>query len=146
MGRMLAGLVLAILLAGCGGGGNTATTVTVTRGADGAVQDASSTSSAAPLPPLTPADFAIKVIVLEKKCFGSAGCNLTYTIDPSYVATGPRELTDATVVYNVTGGEQDQVGNMRIDKQGTMHFDRQTRISAEDGAVLTATVTAVIPR
>lgn len=34
-----------------------------------------------------PADFTIAVKVLEKKCFGSAGCNVTYQIDPKY--TGP---------------------------------------------------------
>lgn len=35
----------------------------------------------------SPSDFRIEVIVTEQKCFGSAGCIYTYTLDPSYVGT-----------------------------------------------------------
>jgi hypothetical protein len=32
-------------------------------------------------------DFEIGIKILEKKCFGSAGCSVTYRIKPEYVGT-----------------------------------------------------------
>ena len=32
-------------------------------------------------------DFEIGIKILEKKCFGSAGCSVTYGIKPKYVGT-----------------------------------------------------------
>jgi hypothetical protein len=32
-------------------------------------------------------DFDIGIKILEKKCFGSAGCSVTYRIKPRYVGT-----------------------------------------------------------
>ena len=34
-----------------------------------------------------PEDFEISVRVTEKQCFGSAGCNVSFTIDPTYVGS-----------------------------------------------------------
>ena len=84
------------------------------------------------------------MIITEQKCFGSAGCNYRYTINPQYVGTQP--LPDkTTVVFNVTGGEQDQIGNFTIGKNGLVTFDRETSISGPESADLEATVTQVIP-
>lgn len=104
-------------------------------------------SSATPIPraaPPVPADFIIGVIVTEQKCFGTAGCNYRYTINPQYVSAKP--LPDkTTVVFKVTGGDQDQIGNFSIDADGTATFDRETGISGPEGADLRATVTQVVP-
>ncbi|WP_286174825.1 hypothetical protein [Mycobacterium sp. DL99] len=103
----------------------------------------STTPSPAALPP-TPADFVVGVVVTEQKCYGSAGCNYRYTISPRYVSTKP--LPDkTTVIFKVTGGDQDQVGNFTIDADGTATFDRETGISGPEGADLQATVTQVLP-
>jgi hypothetical protein len=32
-------------------------------------------------------DFEIGIKILEKKCFGSAGCSVTYQVKPKYVGT-----------------------------------------------------------
>ncbi|MCX8557996.1 hypothetical protein OS121_23385 [Mycolicibacterium mucogenicum] len=94
--------------------------------------------------PPTPADFIVGVIITEQKCFGSAGCNYHYTINPQYISAKP--LPDkTTVVFTVTGGDQDQVGNFTIDASGTATFDRETSISGQENANLKATVTQVIP-
>lgn len=94
--------------------------------------------------PPTPADFIVGVIITEQKCFGSAGCNYHYTINPQYLSTKP--LPDkTTVVFTVTGGDQDQVGNFTIDANGTATFDHETSISGQENANLKATVTQVIP-
>lgn len=50
-----------------------------------------------------------------------------------------------TVIFTVTGGEQDQIGNFTIDADGVATFDRETSISGPEGADLRATVTQVIP-
>lgn len=84
------------------------------------------------------------MIITEQKCFGSAGCNYRYTINPQYVGAQP--LPDkTTVVFNVTGGEQDQIGNFTIDKDGLATFDRETSISGPESPDLEATVMQVIP-
>lgn len=94
--------------------------------------------------PPAPADFLVDVIVTEQKCFGSAGCIYHYTINPQYLSATP--LPDkTTVVFTVTGGDQDQIGNFTIDSDGTATFDRETNIDGPEGADLRATVTKVIP-
>jgi hypothetical protein len=99
-------------------------------------------TTAAPLP--IPADFVVGVIITEQQCFGSAGCNYHYTIDPQYISTKP--LPDkTTVIFTVTGGDQDQIGNFTIDKDGMATFDRETMISGPEGAGLHATVPQVLP-
>lgn len=50
-----------------------------------------------------------------------------------------------SVIFNVTGGDQDQVGNFAIDADGTATFDRETGISGPEGADLRATLTQVLP-
>ncbi|WP_235682961.1 hypothetical protein [Mycolicibacterium alvei] len=84
------------------------------------------------------------MVVTEQKCYGSAGCNYRYTINPQYVS--PKPLPEkTTVVFKVTGGDQDQVGNFTIDADGTATFDRETGISGPEGADLQATVTQILP-
>ncbi|AMO60822.1 Uncharacterised protein [Mycolicibacterium phlei] len=96
-----------------------------------------------PAAQLTPADFLVEVIVTEQKCFGSAGCNYRYTIDPRYISDKPLP-EKTTVIFTVTGGDQDQVGNFTIDAEGTARFDRETSISGAEHANLQATVTRVV--
>ncbi|WP_249383634.1 hypothetical protein [Mycobacterium sp. DBP42] len=104
-------------------------------------------SSFTPSPVATPptaADFVVGVVVTEQKCFGSAGCIYHYTINPQYLSTKP--LPDkTTVIFKVTGGDQDQVGNFTIDDGGTATFDRESTIDGPEGADLQATVTQVLP-
>lgn len=106
--------------------------------------EVTTTSSTPVAAPPTPADFVVGVIITEQKCFGSAGCNYRYTINPQYISTKPLP-EKTTVVFTVTGGEQDQVGNFTIDADGTATFDRETSISGPESANLQATVTQVIP-
>lgn len=103
----------------------------------------SSTPSVAALPPTT-ADFTVGVVVTEQKCFGSAGCIYRYTINPQYLSAKPLP-DETTVIFKVTGGDQDQVGNFTIDGDGTATFDRETTIDGPEGADLQATVTQVLP-
>jgi hypothetical protein len=138
-------IVVPILAAGLSGCvASTHGTSTNSRNSGSAWSETTPTSSTPVAAPPTPADFAVGVIITEQKCFGSAGCNYRYTINPQYVSA--KSLPEkTTVVFTVTGGEQDQVGNFTIDADGTATFDRETSISGEENANLRATVTQVIP-
>jgi len=92
---------------------------------------------------LLPSDFTIAVIVTSKKCFGSAGCSYKYTTRPTYGGVSPLPPT-ATVIYNLTGGTESQVGRFTIKADGTATVTDEESIQGEDGAVFTATVTQVL--
>lgn len=132
----------ALALAGCVSPDRVSTNPANTPRWDGELSS-SSTPAAAPLPPTT-ADLTVGVVVTEQKCFGSAGCIYHYTINPQYVSAKP--LPDkTTVIFKVTGGDQDQISNFTIDGDGTATFDRETTIDGPEGADLQATVTQVLP-
>lgn len=135
-------LTAALALAGCVSPDRVSTNPADTPRWDAAVSS-SSTPSPVATPP-TAADFVVGVVVTEQKCFGSAGCIYHYTINPQYLSTKP--LPDkTTVIFKVTGGDQDQVGNFTIDDGGTATFDRESTIDGPEGADLQATVTQVLP-
>ncbi|WP_139057679.1 hypothetical protein [Tsukamurella pseudospumae] len=106
---------------------------------------ATTTTAAKPKHVFGPEDFTIKVIVTSSKCFGSAGCNVRYTIDPTYVgpigALAGRELT---VIYTVSGGEAPVID--RFTLKGTqMRYTEESSISTESsGYELSAEVTNVL--
>ena len=78
-----------------------------------------------------PADFRIGVKVLKKKCFGSAGCNVTYRIDPKYLSLA--EIPDTgtiEVTYAVNGLEDGEAVNTFTIQGGQASFD-----SEESGSV-----------
>lgn len=106
-----------------------------------------SAASAAPLPPAplpATSDFAIDVKVMKKSCFGSAGCNVTYQIDPRYTGTASLDGHTYTVVYEITGGEDGpQINNFTI-RNGAASYPTTERIGTSSSkAALTAKVTSV---
>ena len=107
--------------------------------------------AAAPTPQL--ADFQVNVIITNKQCFGPANCVYHYTIDPWPTASFPLQPTGRklTIIYTVTGGNQDQIGNYVIDyasdlPEGETRLFRDTDavVIGPDNANLVATVTRVI--
>jgi hypothetical protein len=53
----------------------------------------------------TAADFKIGVKILERKCFGSAGCNVTFRITPDYTGAALDPSITWLVTYEVHGVE-----------------------------------------
>ena len=100
-------------------------------------------ASALAAAPPDPAHFKIGIVVLEKECFASAGCNITYRIDPSY--NGPSDISDTEVTYEVVGGEDGAIVNtFEIDGSGEASFDeREFASTASSRKALTARVTSV---
>lgn len=138
---VVACVVIGVIAALAGGGDDDKGKPTVDLDAD---DDTGTTEAEGSYEP-TPADFALTVVTIEKECFGSAGCNVTFDIDLSYI--GPRSLDEDdswVLIYDVAGGEDPQTGSLELDGDGTYRVDQSQFIStASSGAVLTATVTAV---
>lgn len=135
--RLLAALLAALLLlAGCSKGGSPSAgakptaTVTVTETADPA-EEPTPEEDPTPVATVTPKPrlFQIGTKIREKECFGSAGCNITYQIDPQYV--GPITDLDGSwdITYKVIGGEDGPVINtFQIDDRQAS-FDQEEYLS-----------------
>jgi hypothetical protein len=98
----------------------------------------------------TPMDFKIDVIVTKENCFGTAGCNITYEIDPNYVGTRPiKTMTKKRyrVLYEINGGDSPQSNSFVVTNGTSVHGDKSGTISTsgEEAPTLTATATRVIP-
>ena len=103
---------------------------------------ASAEAEAAAAAPPPPEAFTIGITLLEKKCFGSAGCNVTFRIDPTYTGTGSVE--DVEVTYEVVGGEDPLINTFTVDSAGTASFPEQESIqTASEGTELSVQVLSV---
>lgn len=92
-----------------------------------------------------PSDVKIRVKVLEKECFGSAGCNLTYRIEPEYTGTAtlPDDRT-ISIIYEVRGGEDGPQINTFTITGDNAEFDAEENISTSSSSKkLTAKATEV---
>jgi hypothetical protein len=92
----------------------------------------------------TPADFALNIITLSQDCFGSAGCNITFRIEVSYVgAQQPDDDKTYQVVYEVRGGEDTKIGSFEL-KDERYTVPSEDFISTPPNPTLTAVVTSVV--
>lgn len=90
------------------------------------------------------ADFVIKLRIKSKQCFGSAGCNLTFQIDPKYNGLADLSKGSWDVTYVVRGGEDGPQINTFTIRNGRASFDSVEDISTSwSGAKLTAKATSV---
>lgn len=146
-GILVAAAAFALMITGCGtttGSKPVTVTVTVTVTAPSAAAPASEEPPAAPAPPPVPSDFEVDLTITEQKCYGSAGCSYTLSVNPRYV--GPSASTlgkDWLVVYEINGGDDPQMGNFRLEGDN-IRWDQEKTISGSAGATFTATVTEVI--
>jgi hypothetical protein len=93
----------------------------------------------------TPADFQIEIIETERSCFGSAGCNVGYKINPTY--TGAQHADPKrtfTVIYEITGGDDPKTANFTLTGEKWQQFGSQAHISTPTNPTLAATVTRVV--
>lgn len=92
-------------------------------------------------------DFVLKVNVLEKSCFGSAGCNVTYRMDVAYtgaVALDPHITYEIT--FEVKGTKDQKIGTLTVT--GTeFHTDEREIVQiTSSGKTLTAEITGIKAR
>lgn len=103
----------ALIALGCGAGSTVDSSDPVVTGAPVAAGDSTKApeKAKAPAAVLTPKDITLKVKVLSKQCFGSAGCHLEMRI--SSVTVAPGKL-DPSASYEITyryDGLEDPVEN-----------------------------------
>lgn len=85
-----------------------------------------------------PSDWKIKIKVLQKECFGSAGCNVTFRIDPQFVgdAWSYPDSGVLEVTYEVTGGNDGAATNtFEVDlstKKATFAQEESASIAESD--------------
>lgn len=116
----------------CGGGICDATTTPV----------ADVPTQAAATVPLTASDIELTVKIKKKDCFGSAGCNVEYTIKAAIGKdVDPQECE---VTYDVHGLEDTQTGTLDFHADGTYEQDSfQYGDTTSSSKKLTAKITDV---
>ncbi|MEX1046934.1 MAG: hypothetical protein WD757_00575 [Actinomycetota bacterium] len=137
------GLVLAIFLSEVAGDGTTEVAPSVQESPEGESPAAFPEDVEPTIP--RPSDFEIGVKILQKQCFGSAGCNITYRVVPR-VKGGPPLPEDATVevVYEVVGGEDGPViNNFTITGDSASVEQEELLSTSSSGARLKARATDV---
>jgi hypothetical protein len=91
-----------------------------------------------------PADFNIEIIETSRQCFGTAGCSIQYTINPTYVGPRPPDPSKTfTVIYDVQGGESPKTANFTI-KGSKASFQQGDYISTPPNPTLSATATRIL--
>jgi hypothetical protein len=92
-----------------------------------------------------PTDFVLKVIVLSKACFGSAGCNVTYRIDVAYSGVPVGDDAEYVVTYAVSGVEGGpQVNNFTLRGDQVEYQAEEFASTPSARTVLAAKVTQVL--
>jgi hypothetical protein len=134
------------LVSGCGADAGTPTAPPSSSTSSTAAPVAATTSAPTKLPAKT--DFAIGVTILSKKCFGTAGCNLTYRIDPSYTKTSLGKTAPAQITYQVLGGSDGpQINSFTMGSDGVASYKQEESIrTAKSADTLTVEVLEVLPR
>lgn len=112
--------------------------------APGPAPSAPSPELAAPQPqPPTPEEITIAVAVTEHQCSPDGGCVYIYSIEPKYVGLHPLPDEPFTVVYEVTGGHQPQVGDFTVHG-GEAMIPQGVTVEGPPDAQLNAAVTDVV--
>lgn len=134
-------LIAVLVLAGCG---NDAPATAQQAGA-AATETPGPTPEPTPeiTPTPSPSDYELRVKTLQKECFGSAGCNVSYTIRVTYSGTPLPEDATYSVTYKVTGGEDEVINTFEINGDRATVAEEESVSTSSSGAKLRAKVTEV---
>lgn len=122
------------------------TPATAERSTTSTTRRPATTTTEAPYLPV-PADFTLAPVITRKQCFGSAGCNVSYTIDVTYNALKPLDPgATYAITYEVHGGESVAIDTIELDGDGT-YMDREVMAGTPtEAATLSVVVTSVRER
>lgn len=89
-------------------------------------------------------DFKLTVKTLSKKCFGSAGCNVTFRVLVAYSGPTLDPSTSYEVTYEVRGGEDGaSVNTLTVEGDQSTVQDEEFVSTPSSKTKLTAVVTSV---
>ena len=89
-------------------------------------------------------DFKVGIKILKKRCFGSAGCNVTFRIVPKYTGTSPLPDTGTIeVTYEVKGGEDPLINTFTIEDGTASYASEESIGTPKSSSKLKAKVTDV---
>jgi hypothetical protein len=139
-------ILAAFLAAGCGAVTDAQTGSDVANNVSGTPCEMPCGTPSATGVSLSPNDFTLKVRILQKECFGSAGCNITFQIKVAEYG-GPDDLGEQRfrVVYEVRGGEDGPQTNNLIFEGDSYSYDEEEMIQTSSSSRrLTAKVVEVV--
>ncbi|MFI6816618.1 hypothetical protein ACIBG7_29745 [Nonomuraea sp. NPDC050328] len=87
-----------------------------------------------------PTQFELRVKTLKKQCFGSAGCNVTYSIKVGY--DGPELDPDVAyqVTYKVTGADDPIINTFTVQGTDVTRQEEEFASTPSSGSTLKAKV------
>jgi hypothetical protein len=91
-----------------------------------------------------PKGFTIGVTILRKACFGSAGCNVTFRIDPSYNGADYTHTTTWRIVYQVKGTSDAYTNSFTLTGSEASMQSEEMVETPSSSATLTATAVSVV--
>lgn len=96
-------------------------------------------------PPYTPKpdDFELSVKTLEKSCFGSAGCSITYRIELSYDGVPLNDDYTWELTYEMKGAEDPRINTLRVSGEEYWVDEEEFASTASSSDELEAVVTDV---
>ncbi|WP_156056028.1 hypothetical protein [Streptosporangium roseum] len=141
MWRILPLALIVAFVAACGA------TTPVTRPFVGAAASTEAVAESSPTPEVTPTpgagDFDLRVKTLKQECFGSAGCNVTFTIRVAYTGSPLPADVDYHVTYKVTGGEEPFINTFTLTGDQATVTEEEFISTSSAAAKLRAKVTEV---
>jgi len=91
-------------------------------------------------------DFTLTIRILEKKCFGSAGCNVTFRIKVGYDGDPLDPEKTYEVTYAVRGGEDTLTNTLTVTGDDYVAESSEYIGTASAGSKIRAVVTRVEER
>lgn len=91
-------------------------------------------------------DFTLNIVELEKSCFGSAGCNVTYRIEVGYDGEPLDPDVTYEVTYEIEGGDDIKINTLTVIGDQYMTDESEFIGTPSSGADLVAVVTRVSER
>jgi hypothetical protein len=98
---------------------------------------AASVAVPTPKPVVAAQDFAVELKVISKKCFGSAGCNVTVEPAITYLGTLTTEMA-CDLTYSVSGDESGETIETAEHVQGSSYRVQQTMLTTKSTKVVPA--------
>lgn len=92
----------------------------------------------------TPADYTLKLTELSRQCFGSAGCNVTFTVELEQVTTNEFDPAKSyRLIYAVEGTAEPYTNNLTITGKNYSRVDTEFTSVKKKGDVLKPTITGI---